>query len=825
MIEFMKRSHLLNVSKVLIFIILIGTPLFYLKQGVYPYIFSKTLFFQFVVEILLVVWLPLAIADARYRPQKTPLLIASTVFLLVLIATSLFGVDFHRSFWSTYERMLGVFTILHLLAFAFIISSLYKEIPWKKILYASLATAAFVSFLAILQKKIPNLLLVEPGAGGRPGSTFGNPTFLAGYLSFNILIGLYLFFDTLRALKLGPHIIADRNKRGILYVTWGSLAVFTLLCFTALFLSETRGDIIGLGAGFFVLLCIFALRPPEGSGLYSSRRFYAGLLLFLFLFGSLFWFTRQSSFWEEIPGLNRFRDVSFSILESDTSLLPRLIALKAAWSGFVERPILGWGLENFNVPYNKYYDPRALEVSYQETRFDKPHNFVLEDLVSGGVPLLLARIALLGIFVWQAFRVKNLFGCFAIAAAFGFMVRNLFIFDTLGPMLMLYLFFGFIDGEYKNRFTGVRYPEENDNRSYSGRGDAVGTFSPYLFILIGAGLVAAYMFNIPSMKASYYEFYGFKWFHNNPTRAIGYFDKALAEPSPYRWNFVRDFAAAVSEGYFYNLGKIKKEDAIRAIHEMETVARDHPEDAYNHYSLVDMYNQTSDIDPEKFLAAADREAQIALELSPRRQEIFFSMAKTKSLRGDYKGALKILKEALDLDPKVADAHFYYGLLLFADKDLAGGYSELKKAVELGKRWKNYYEPRAVADYFLDAGHEEEAIDLYKTAISMSPGDSKEILYHPLSQAEEKLNIGQRDDAISRKILGEAIKLFSIVLRVDPNNLIARVEIGVAYYFQKDYDSARKYLHEAAADPSLSSNALYVAAKPIFDQLGIEVMPQ
>ena len=117
----MKHSYLFNVATVLIFIVLISTPLFYLKQSVYPHIFFKTLFFQFAVEILFVVWLALAISDARYRPKKTPLLLAGVGFIGILILTSLFGADFHRSFWSTYERMLGVFTILHLAGFALVI--------------------------------------------------------------------------------------------------------------------------------------------------------------------------------------------------------------------------------------------------------------------------------------------------------------------------------------------------------------------------------------------------------------------------------------------------------------------------------------------------------------------------------------------------------------------------------------------------------------------------------------------------------------------------------------------------------------------------------
>lgn len=815
----MKSSHLLLTAKILIFVVLIGTPVFYLKQGVNPYIFSKTLFFQFAVELLFAVWLALAVLNPQYRPKKTPLLFAGAGFVAVLFITALLGVDFHRSFWSTYERMLGVFAFLHLTAFALILSSLYREIHWKKILYVSLGAAAFVSILALIQKSVPNLLLNEP-AGGRPGSTFGNPTFLAGYLSFNIFIGIYLILDTWKS-----HIDIRKNNGSkkastFSYLRAACFVLALLLISSAFFFTETRGDILGLGFGLFILIAIFAFRPPELPGILFSRRTYLAVILFLALSGSIFGFTRQNSFWENVPGLNRFRDVSFSLSESNISLLPRFIALNAAWKGFIERPSFGWGWDNFNIVYNKYYDPRALELSYQETRFDKPHNSIAEDMVSGGIILLLARIMLFAGFIYEALKTKNLFGRIVLAALAGFVVRNLFIFDTLGPMLMFYTLAGLVDGEHK-----ARAPKIGD-RTASERFSAPQLwFAGATFAVVA---VTAYTINIPSMKASYYEYKAYNSLIRKPTvaKGVGYFDKALALWSPYRWNFARDFAAAVSEAYFYNPGVIKKEDAARAIGEMERVAEEHPLDAYNHYALLDMYNQTSDIDPEKFLAAAEREAKIALDLSPDRQEIYFSLAKTKSLRGDYAGAVVVAKYALDLNPKVADAHFYYGLLLSANKNLELGYAELKKAMELGKRWKNFYEPRVVGDFFADAGHAEDAVSLYLAALAIN-SDASEIISYPLSAAEARLNSGivflDTRPSAGRKYLDDAIGFYKIVLAVDPDNLIAQVEIGAAYFLENNEDAAREYLGKAAKRPEFGTSLLADSVRPILERLGIQII--
>jgi len=813
----MKSQNLIKIITVLVFVIVIGAPLFYTNSGVYPYILSKELFFQAAVEILFFFWLLLAVFDKRYRPKMTPLVLGLAVFLLALGITAAFGVDPARSFWSTYERMFGVFTILHLAAFFLVLSSLHDELSWKKIFYASLGTGFVIDVLAILQLQVKNLLLEEP-VGARPGATFGNPTFLAGYILFNIFLGVYLILSARKAgnlpknsdklpsitanfnklpsaeilLLASPTRLASRAKRelrrsGLVFL----FATLILNVFT-LFLSETRGDILGVAVGAFVLLLLFFLRPPELKsrlacalassptrrsgpakrvGFLRKRGFYAAAL-FLIIAASLgFWFTRSSPLWSRVPGLARFHDISLT----SEGLLPRLAAARSAWRGFLDRPVLGWGWDNFNIVYNKYYDPRTLELSYQETRFDKPHNFFLEDLVSGGLLLALAHLALIGLLVFEALKIKNkLLGQVVVAAVAAYFIRSLFIFDTLGPALMLYLFMGLIDGRYRKETNHGGKVDAAVAQTPSHDGPAkIGASAAVLTLIVA--IVVAYEVNVPTFNASYYDFRGFiDLSRGRAKEGIENFNKSISFPSPYRWNFARDLSAAVTQAYFYNQDAIPKEAALRGIEEMEKVTADHPLDAYNHYVLVDMYNQVSDIDPQRFLEAAEREAKIALELSPDRQEVYFSMAKTKAIKKDYKAAIEVLKKALDLDPKVADAHFYYGLVSFALGDYDVGYKEIKIAMDMGRKWKNFYESRTVAGYFADAGHLDEAIVLYKTTLGLNNDD-----------------------------------------------LETKIKLGIAYFFAGDHALAQKYLGEAGKKFNFKESASYGELKPILEKLGLD----
>ncbi len=819
----MSQKFLLKTIIFLIFVAVVGTPLFYgglprifnfqyIAQQVYPYTFSKELFFQAVVELIFGFWLALVIIEPRFRPKLTPAMKALLIFLAVLTLAAFLGLDPWRSFWSTYERGIGVIAIYHLAALGLVLSSLWQEIPWRKLFLASLWTSVIVSLLAWLQSGIPNLLLIEEkaarGAGFfRPGSTLGNPTFLDGYLIFNIFIAVYLLLDELRDAKLPARLRMDEvqaggrihanvannyphksgeiriNPRSTLLIS-AFLFLSVILNVVTIFLSQTRGDILAISAGFLVLLILFSLKPPElRFSFLKARRIYAAVFLTVVIFGLGFWFTRRSPFWSRLPGLNRFQEVSFG----GSDLLPRLIALQTAWKGFLERPVLGWGPENFNLVFNKYYDPRALTVSYQETRFDKPHNFVFEYLIWGGLLLASAYFTFLAITFWQAWRFNRLFGDVMLAGFATYFVANFFVFETIGPLLMLYLIFGYSDGAYRTRDKRQVYQHQSAETSKQmlriapGRvginqhKSALNLRKYFAFAAIVVAIILAYFLNFQTFLASYYHYWAFQYMGNGRfSDGIEYFKKAINIWTPYRWNFERDYAMAVVEAYFYNPGAISSQQAEDALQAMENARDAHPLDAYNHYALVDLYNEISDLNLPKYTALAEKEAKIALELSPDRQEVYFSLAKTKTLKKDYPAALDLLKYTLSLDPKVADAHFYYGLVAYAAGDNITGYNEIKESLRLGRQWKNANEPRVVANFFADSGHLDEAIDLYQKS-----------------------------------------------LELEPQNPETMIKLGIAYFLAGNRDLAKKYISEVTVKYNLRGNPSFDQVKPILDSLGIK----
>ncbi|MEK7187510.1 MAG: O-antigen ligase family protein, partial [Patescibacteria group bacterium] len=683
----MSSSSLLGIIRWIIYGILVGTPLFYLRESVYPYTLSKTVFFWIGVELLVACWAYLIIHESRFRPRLTPATLGLVIFIAVLLFTALFGVDPLRSFWSMQDRMLGVFTYMHAAIFALVVASLKEAIDEKKIFWVSLGTCCFIVILAILQLSNPNLLLNE-SIGSRPGATFGNPSFFAAYLALHIFWALYYF---LKASRSG-------EKTTLLF------AEFFLVA--GLFNTQTRGSILGLGVGLFVLAALFAWKAPVTSGFFSRRFMYLSFVAVFVLGVSGFWLTRTNAVWDSVPGVQRFRTISLD----QADLQPRLIALGAAWQGFLERPVLGWGWENFNIVFNKNYDPKALELSYQETRFDKPHNYILELLVTGGAALFLAYLFFMGAFflvLWRS--TDTLWAQVITAGTISYILGNIFIFETLGALIIFYLLIGLTSRRYALLTNQEVVPQKHRGKEVLSGGGQVLAYSS-----AGVALLLVFFVSIPTLRATYYQYHGFITFRTRPLVAIDFFTRAIGINSPYSWNMVRDYAGAISEAYFYNSDKVPPEAVREAIAMMEQVGKDHPFDAYNFYALVDMYNQSSGIDPT-YLSKAETAAARALELSPNRQQVIFSLAKTKSLQGKNDEALALVKKGLDLNPRVPDAHFYYGLLSFAVGDAKQGYESIEEAIRLGRKWKTVNEPLTVAGFYADAGHLKEAVTIYEAA--------------------------------------------------------------------------------------------------------------
>src|SRR3989338_8450750 len=327
----------------------------------FPFITGKNFAFRILVEVIAGAWLALVLINPAYRPKRSALLGAFALFVVVVALADALGVYPFKSFWSNYERMDGWITLVHLFLYFVVASSaLNTEKLWRAFWHVSLAVSAVVGVYGLLP--LAGVASLNPGfsSAARIDATLGNPIYLAAYMLFNIGIAAALWARAWQESLSGGRL-------------WPSLLYGGIIAFdaSALFLTGTRGAMLGLVAGVLVAALAAALSSREG------RRAAALALAGVLLLGGGFFLSREQSWIQRVPSLQRLATISLD----DSTTKARFYNWGMAWQGVKERPILGWGQENYAIVFDKYYDPRMYA---QEQWFDRVHNIVFDWLVAAG---------------------------------------------------------------------------------------------------------------------------------------------------------------------------------------------------------------------------------------------------------------------------------------------------------------------------------------------------------------------------------------------------------------------------------------------------------
>lgn len=402
-------------------------PLLVPQNLFFPFITGKNFLFRAGIEILFALWIFLMLRDKKWIPRKSLILFFVSLTVLILSLSTIFGADPSRSFWSNYERMEGLVGHLHLLLYFLILVSVFKtDADWRAFFHVSFLANIFVAFYALLQ--LAGKVAIHQGST-RIDATLGNATYMAVYLLFHLFFLIYFFLKTKSAIWRSAYAVLFALDAFLLYET------------------ATRGAILGFLGGLLLFAVILGFRSQKKIYKLSA----AALVASVFILIGSFYFIKDASWVQQNPVLGRFAALSLS----EQTTQSRLIIWQMAIEGWKERPILGWGLENFNLVFNKYYDPRLWP---QESWFDRAHNVVFDYLISGGI---LGLLSYLGIF-FAAFyyllrlvfsKKENAYAATAfIGLLGGYFFQNLFVFDQLTSYILFFGFLAYIHYLYLNEY-------------------------------------------------------------------------------------------------------------------------------------------------------------------------------------------------------------------------------------------------------------------------------------------------------------------------------------------------------------------------------------
>lgn len=403
-------------------------PLIYVGGLLYPYVAPKTLLLRTLAICLaaLFAYLILSNRPLYWTRLQNKLAWIPGALLLVAHVSSLFGVDFYHSFWSIFDRGDGLLTLTALVLFFYGTLLFADELLFRRITVFVVWVASCVAVYALLQwlqatAGIDLPLITEPR--GRFGGTLGNAAYLASYLGLTV-------FLTLGAALEYRHTARHSRRRNALYA---SLALQLI----AIFVAATRGTLLALALAAFFAVVYFAWKGNGSIRTYARALCVAGLVA-----AALFFVFREPLSHSSIESVRRVASISLR----DATVESRLFIWRNMLQDVMSRPLMGYGAEHVDVPFNRFYDPTAIGEQW----FDRSHNSFLDYLVQYGALGLLLYTSLIIAFAYtaiQAFKGGAQRAGLMVLLAIVYAVQNFFVFDTASTFwLFLFLFAGLLAG-------------------------------------------------------------------------------------------------------------------------------------------------------------------------------------------------------------------------------------------------------------------------------------------------------------------------------------------------------------------------------------------
>lgn len=619
-----------------ILVLLVLIPLAFSPNLANVFYLPKVTLFRSIILFLALAWLVEILEEKRKNFYKIPWLWPILILFFVFLFSTFASLSSRTSFWGTYERLDGFYT-LFCYTLLFFLTATHFKIPgdlkiitqiiiWGSVPIAIYGIAQHFGFDLIAWPQA-----VEELTRARVMSTFGNPLDLGAYLVIAAIPFTLFGFGLFHKLQ---------HK---VFLSFALTLEFFCLAFTF-----SRSSWLAALVGIFIFLFLWLAKKKFKTALFFLIIFLAGLALLVIF---------HNAFSANIY-LSRFLG-TFSL--SDPSSLARLLAWGAAGQAILASPWLGYGLGSFIYVFNQYYPPAIAEYSTQN--FDYAHNFILDLGVFAGLPGIIAFLFLYFCFVrygfklWKSGKNWNLSLLFLVSSA-AYVVQNLFAFGT--PVSNIYFYFLLGLGSASLIVERNRKTEIENAR---GKGIKLGNkgYSAIYAVLILIFSTFIVWSNLMPLAADYYFHQAQKsweW-----TEKENLYKRAVwlvgSKHYDYQIKIARSYLS-LSKSLIEKKNFQPAEQVLRDFESqlLEVVER-YPRDIEPKRALANLYLVWWSILPAR-ANEAEMIFQETEKLAPNRQQTYWDWGKFYLLIGEKEKALAKYETALNLDPKVRLSYFELG---------------------------------------------------------------------------------------------------------------------------------------------------------------------
>ena len=707
------------------FFIILALPMLYFSVWFYPPDFGKTIVFRSIMAIMLFLYLWQLLYQRGKIPitdlKKRVIVWALGLVFLVFFLASVFSVEPYFSFWSWPVRSGGFVNFAFFIAFAMLAFLIIKKEDWIKFWNFSIGIGLLVCFIAIAQFFGPfkNIL---PIVDNRPSSTVGNPIFLGMYLLFLTLMSLALF-------------LKEGNKYLRLFYIFSSIIFFYTIVLT-----ESRACYIGLVAGVIVFLINYPKKYLFLKILIISCLIAAALAVSI---------ANAPSYFPEFVQHNRVIQslsprLKFQALYNEG----RLSAWKISAQAIQNRPLLGWGPENYPVGFDKYYDPKTIPFNNDNSDWwDRAHNIFLDVGVQAGLLGIFSYLFLLFALFWQIYKLKKnagnenekvaIVGIQAILVSY--IAANFLSFDSFVTYLMFFFTIGYI------------LSLQQENPIETPKHIKIPKFIKHIIFSLAAIVLIVFLFNynvVPLEVNAEINVAEILANAKQCDQAFLVMDKALQKHT-----FLDSYTRLEYVEFTIPCNIFHPENnslyAQKGLELITQAAQIQP--TYTRYWLAlgtyenDLALKEKDPATKKdLLQKAEYYLDKAFQLSPKHQEIILEKARTDIIGGEYSKAESDAEHCIKLNDKLGNCYFTLAMSHIYLGKTEEAASDVRKASEKGLSINT---PETISDL----------IDAY----------------------------------VATKNYAEAIKSNLQLLTFDPSNVQYHASLAFIYKAAGDYTKARK----------------------------------
>ncbi|MBU4367923.1 O-antigen ligase family protein [Patescibacteria group bacterium] len=671
------------------FFFIASLPFWAAPPLLHPAPWGKTIVFRIILSILIFFFV-YQIAYCKNisllkrlesKAVKSILGLLALLFSLFLLST-IFSQDISFSFWGSPWRAGGFLIFAFYIIFALLAFSIIKDRDWKKIWDFSIFVGILVVVFGICQyfKMFPDFIVsLEVGVA----STMGSSGLFAPYLSF-------LFF---LALSLG---LKEKSiPRKIFYFLSILLFIF------GIFISGARAVYLAIIIGLFFFFFFYPKKMARLKIITSCLLILAVLVIYYL------------NVFPEPPGFVKNNTTSnkiFSYVAARSSLKQAFIDLTetrfSAWrvglQAIKEKPILGWGPENFSIGYDKYYDPTLPQIA--TLWWDRAHNFLIEYATTGGIPFLIVYLLLIGVLFWQLQKLKNprkpeetslnqrSITIHGIQATFiAYLAAMFFSFDGFDTYLLFFLLTGYCLHliSSSQEVPSLNQGDNTNNVSllsfllHKWRKIIIFLLFIFLLLFIWFGNLKPLFVNKELNWAEHYSTNG------NCQKAINKMEKVLPSHSIIDEYVMLEYSDVLKE---CQIAKPEQQNEFvqKSIQVLEKAAKLRP--TYirtwlllGNYLILSAINNPDIKTDEKeaLLLKADSCFKKAAELSPKRQEIFLGWSYTYLVWGKYDEAKEKSEQCININDKFGGCYWQKALSNLALVEFTEYEENIKKAKQNG----------------------------------------------------------------------------------------------------------------------------------------------